>query len=332
MVITCNDVVLKGCSKCEDLLGKKFNLEKATCALSENDIYRTLKGVSVLVMGGSEKMTPQVLRKWRESAPDKDVTIIFAGNQADTSFSKAGWQFAKDNGIPVIHTGGGIEAVARSTSEEIHFKLLQSSSPFDKRILVVGAGNIGGQVIRLLKKRRYQNLLYTGGRKESAEMNKLGIPYEPDLDKAFNGVDVVTIHVPLIEGITENLIGYDHLIKIHSNGLLVNNARAAVVNPKGFLHFLKDRDDVSNIWDVFYFEGAELKKMNKALGGATFKKIYDKFEVIDLFVEYCGKINWKKLFQRFPRNLYTSHSTAFRDPTFDEYGKRILEIVEERFS
>lgn len=327
MVITCQNVILEQCQECMEWLRSKFEVVAAPCALNETRLSNTLDSARVLVMGGAEIITRPVLEKWQAKASEGKIAIIFAGIQDSTSYTESAIKYADQNGIARFKTGGGIEAVAQSTFQETVFKL---GAKRDSRILIVGAGNIGGKVLEKLKGVGYNNLIYSGGRRESDEMSRLGIPYEPNLTRAFSDVDTVSLHLPLIPKVTENLIRYEHLSQIRPNGVFINNARANVVDPRGFLKFLKERKDVSNIWDVFYKEGPELEKLLASDKSTLYKGIFYHFrnDWIDLFQQFKGAyIDWMEIFRQHPKSLFTNHSTAMRPPTFWEYGNSIKGIV-----
>jgi phosphoglycerate dehydrogenase-like enzyme len=294
-----------------------FQLAESGCSLSETELSELLAGLDGFIMGGEERITENVL----EHASPKWFTFI--GIQSETSFPGRSLEICKSRNIPIYKTGGGGKAVAQTTFEQIaycnpawhrsQFKDVPKSILFEPQfsetllsqqsVSVIGAGGIGGEVLRMLRG-KCKKLVYSGGTGVRQELKDEGFVYEQSLENAFNA-DVVTIHLAVIPGVTEKLIRMRHLAQLNQHALLINNARAELFNPEDLLTFLKARSDVMSVFDVYWAEGAELDDLIK-----------DESNVLTrLYLQ--------------PNFLHTGHSAAKRGVTYKEYGEGLLRIIND---
>jgi len=310
VVLTCAKVIPEKYLK---YLKKNFDLKNVGSLFSEKKIINILQGANGFIVGGEEKINLRILERtsleW----------IVFLGIQAEIFFSEDALGYCEKNNIPIYKTGGGICAVAKVSFNEITnplfiknmlakaFLEVPASDDkifFDRIVGIIGAGNIGTKVLKMLAGKC--KLMYYDGLGEKKELRKLGIPYKSDLQEAFRA-DIVSLHLAFVPGITENIVNFEHLSKINKNGLFINNARANIVNPKGFFKFLRKRPDVFCLWDVFYREGADLKEIMKSDDDIIYKNIFE-----------------------MPNFIYTGHTAAVNAETFESYGKNMLKIMSEK--
>lgn len=280
-------------------LAEIFRLHECGRSLSEEEISGELSGAVGLALGGLEKISLQVLK---ESSTLK--WIVFVGIQAESFFTAEAWRYCLEQGIPVYQTGGGIEAVARFTVKEI-FDFFEPEELAKKSITVIGAGNIGSRVLSQLKG-KCRKLRYADPLGEKNELRKMRISYLPEYSKAFQA-NIVSLHLALAPE-TEGSIGLEHLKLIKRGGLLINNARAGLVEAEVLRDFLKARPDVSALWDVFYLEGEEYERF------LADKRNEVLFDII-----------------RSPNFRFTKRLAAWSDNSaFNEYGNNLLRIIKEK--
>ena len=138
-------------------------------------------------------------------------------------------------------------------------------------------------------------VFYAGGRGEKTELKREGFRYEPDLMKAFDA-DAVSLHLTYIPGVTENIITAKHLGQMRQRGILINNARAELVNPDNVRMFLSSRlyEGVSCIFDVFWKEGGDFQNLRHV------DHMHDENRV------------YRELIQ-LPNLRYTGHSAALHE-------------------
>lgn len=291
------------------------------CAVTQSYLTEEIKRNEMegLILGGMEHINREVA----ERVSGTLEWIAFLGDQENTFIDVNACQ---ENGIQVFKTGGGARSVAQKTFKQItdadrirnwYAKQLKSISGSDRevsalirdrKICVVGAGRIGQAVMRKLKRLMRSGkgeIVYTGGRGEKPELEKEGFKYVKYLEEAFDA-DAVSVHLSYIPSVTENIITPDILARIRRNGLLINNARAELVNPYGLLKFLEIRHDVNCIFDVFWEEGAEFENLGR-------QNILS--QLIDL-----------------PNFDYTQHSAALHrlEWTQEEYWTGLQRIIAEK--
>ncbi len=82
-----------------------------------------------------------------------------------------------------------------------------------------------------------------------AVMEAEGVKPLHDVDKLFSENDYVSLHIPATKD-TKGSIGYDLVMKMPKNGVLVNTARKEVIDEAGLLKALEERTDLRYVADV----------------------------------------------------------------------------------
>lgn len=308
VLLTCPEMIP---TKYVDELSSLFDIKFGGCELLEVDLIIALRQCQGVIIGGNERYFLSVLKgldlKW----------IIFIGIQPETFFSVEALEYCKIHSIPIYTTGGGGKAVALTTCGEIevfntirlqnlaakNFQFPRSAREIlaEQTVAIIGAGDIGQAVMKGLKD-KVGKIIYSGGRGEKEELKELGFKFELSLPDAFNA-DIVTIHLSVVPGATEKIIGFAELNRVRQNGLVINNARAELFDERGLLKFLEERPDALCIFDAFW------KEAN--FSGLAFEKsIYSRIA-------------------RMPNFIFTGHSAAKRTETFEEYGQGLMKVVKE---
>ena len=292
-------------------LNSNYELVSVGCSMSEEGSVEVLKNSDILIMGGNEVITPYVL----ENIPQK-LQFIFAGIQASTAFPGT-WEEVRGR---VFATGGGQEAVAQTTLQQLTFynplrlqgvMAKNKETPIhrdailgNQTLLIVGAGTIGGRVMELAKG-RFKEIVYAGGKGEKRELRESGFGYIADLREAFEIADAASIHSVLIPA-TEKSITIKQLAKMPRNGFLLNNARSGIIAPEDLKVVLYNRPDMQVIFDEFYVNGEEFRKtMNEST-----PNIYQK---IIGFRNFC----------------YTGHTANQGELTRREYSAGVMRLIKE---
>ena len=120
-----------------------------------------------------------------------------------------------------------------------------------KSIGVIGCGNVGQELIRLL-----QPFQCRGWVRDIADRSEFCRDFgavETGLDEIIEEVDILTLHVPLTEN-TENLIDKSVLKKMKSSAFLVNTSRGRVVHQGDLHHALVAGEIAGAGLDVFWEE------------------------------------------------------------------------------
>jgi D-3-phosphoglycerate dehydrogenase len=106
-----------------------------------------------------------------------------------------------------------------------------------KKIGVVGLGQIGREVVRLLQPFHVTITAYDP-HIDRAQAESLGVALV-DLADVLSDSDIVTIHAPLTEE-TVGLIGQEELDAMKPNAMLINSARGPIVDEQALYHALRD--------------------------------------------------------------------------------------------
>lgn len=113
---------------------------------------------------------------------------------------------------------------------------------------LIGFGGIGHRVAQLARGLGL-DLLVWARRPDSSALRQLGARQAADIDEVFESSDIVSVHLSLNEG-TRGMITGRHLDLLHSGAMLVNTARAELIEPGALLRRLR-RGDVRAGIDVF---------------------------------------------------------------------------------
>ncbi len=82
-----------------------------------------------------------------------------------------------------------------------------------------------------------------------AVMEAEGVKPLHEVEKLFSENDYVSLHIPATKD-TKGSIGYDLVMKMPKNGVLVNTARKEVIDEAGLLKALEERTDLRYVADV----------------------------------------------------------------------------------
>ncbi|WP_394018586.1 NAD(P)-dependent oxidoreductase [Anaerococcus cruorum] len=118
-----------------------------------------------------------------------------------------------------------------------------------KKFGVIGTGNIGIKLIKILKAFDCEILAYSRTQKD--EVKDLGVSYV-DLDTLLKESDVISLHIPNNKE-TKHFLGKEELDKIKENAILINCARGPVVD-NDYLAELLNEDKLRAGVDVFDME------------------------------------------------------------------------------
>lgn len=103
-----------------------------------------------------------------------------------------------------------------------------------KTVGLLGMGNIGSKVARMVQGFGSQVQYYDVFRMDEAREQAMGVTYV-DLDTLLRTSDIVSVHVPLLPS-TEGMIGAESFAKMKKSAILINTARGPIVNTDALLH------------------------------------------------------------------------------------------------
>lgn len=118
-----------------------------------------------------------------------------------------------------------------------------------KKFGIIGTGNIGIKLIKILQAFDCEILAYS--RTEKDEVKDLGVKYV-ELDTLLEQSDIISLHIPNNKE-TKHFLGKEELDKIKENSILINCARGPVVD-NDYLAKLLNEDKIRAGIDVFDIE------------------------------------------------------------------------------
>ncbi|MFA6549666.1 MAG: NAD(P)-dependent oxidoreductase [Candidatus Margulisiibacteriota bacterium] len=293
LLITCSKLIT---SSALAELESKFRVVKADCLLTKGSLKDLMANVDIVVIGGEEVYTLEVLK-----AANPGLKAIFIGIQGETSFTEDALAFLSSENL--FATGGGVKQVARTTFREIVNISLGKPATNGKEdevgelskfsVSVIGAGNIGTSLIGMLRGKCRQLSYFN--RQPKDDLAGPDIHFVPDIITAFDA-DIVTLHLKLVEE-TFGMVRLAHLKKIHDNGWLINNARADLVDPEDLLEYLEQGGRA--LFDVFYPGAKWSVKRDSAL------------------LQIVSASNF----------IFTNHTAAFSEETIQEYSRGLIDVI-----
>lgn len=109
---------------------------------------------------------------------------------------------------------------------------------------VVGAGQVGGRLVDVLRGLGWQVLVCDPPRAEVEGGDYVS------LDEIIQRCDVISLHTPLIAS-TRHLFDAQRLRQLQNNAWLINASRGAVVDNAALRELLRERDDLEAVLDVW---------------------------------------------------------------------------------
>ena len=141
----------------------------------------------------------------------------------------------------------------------------------DKSLGIYAFGQVGRNVARIAKgfgmKLSALDLFVA-----DAVMEAEGVKPVHDVNELFSQNDFVSLHIPATPE-TKNSIGYDLVMKMPKNGVLVNTARKEVIDEEGLIKALQERTDLRYVSDIRPARAEEFEKLFGARVFFTPKKM-----------------------------------------------------------
>ena len=111
----------------------------------------------------------------------------------------------------------------------------------EKTIGIIGVGNIGKDVVRLLKP--FDCTILANDLREDSEQRFFYREHnlrESSKEEIYRGADIITIHTPLTD-LTRNMINRKQFEMMKSTAFLINSARGEIINEEDLLWALKSK-------------------------------------------------------------------------------------------
>jgi len=251
----------------------KIDLVQVPPNASEEESCEAVREADVILCGATSLSVP-ITRKIIEAA--KNLKLIQVGT---TGYDTIDVVAATEKRIPVANTAGtNAPGVAEHTILLIlgllrrliyrHQQTLKGNWPsFEEResihelrgktLGLFGLGAIGREVSKLAKAFGALTLYYKRNRLPEDVETQLGVKYVP-FDELLVTSDILSINVPLTEE-TRGMIGKAELAKMKDMAILVNTARAEIVDEKALAEALQNGTLAGAGIDVFAEEPVDAR-------------------------------------------------------------------------
>lgn len=127
----------------------------------------------------------------------------------------------------------------------------------NKKIGIIGCGNIGKEIVKIIK--IFKCKIFSYDIKNYKSFNERHKIKRKSLNYIFKTSDIISLNLPLNKK-TENLIKYKYLKKMKKNSLLINTSRGGIVNEKDLFNFLSKNKSIFYGTDVLANEPPTNKK------------------------------------------------------------------------
>ncbi len=144
-------------------------------------------------------------------------------------------------------TKEAILKVLASDLEDVSPSFMLGKDVIGKTVGVIGAGRIGAKYASMMKSLGCNVIYYNRTKKD--ELENLGIKYF-NLDELLRVSDIVSLHLPLNDE-SRNLLNYERLSIMKDDAILINTARAAIIDEKALISLLQEGKFFSVGLDVY---------------------------------------------------------------------------------
>lgn len=250
----------------EELAERYEVVKSAVPVMDEKQLCDEIVDADVFIMAGDERITPRVL----DSAKKLKIVGYF-GVGVDADYFKGGsLEMLTKKSIPIVYAPGANAVAVAEITVALIFDILKKTTylngivrkgswthyttwELSRKILgVVGAGNIGQKVARMLHKGLDMKIMYYDVIRRLDLEKELGAEFT-DLRTLLVGSDIVTLHTPLLPQ-TRHMIGEQQLKIMKRTAYLVNSARAYLVDPVALHKALSEKWIAGAAFDAYYSE------------------------------------------------------------------------------
>lgn len=234
----------------------------------ESDLVARVRGFNGLIIR-SDIVSRAVI-----DAGLPDLKLII---RAGSGYDNIDYRYARAKGIIVENTPGmNSNAVAELAIDMMHEGLRpmdgnQGGELRGKTLAIDGFGNVG-RLVALLGIAYGMDVVaydtaFTDNPKYRERATDIKVRVADSVEQLYKGADIVTLHIPAPEN-PADAIGARLLLEMNPKGIIVNTARAAVINLLELEQVLKERPSMKYMTDV-----APTKKLDGDQAVAIFERI-----------------------------------------------------------
>lgn len=236
-------VAVEGIGKVIEEAGYKLKLlEKYS---SKEELVEAVKTADALIVR-SDKVTPEVLDV------AKNLKIVV---RAGAGYDNVDLAAATAHGVVVENTPGqNSNAVAELVfgmavmAARNNYDGTSGTELKDKSIGIHAFGQVGRNVARIAKGFGMKVKALDPYCPEEVIV-AAGVEPVKDLGKLYEENKYVSLHIPATDE-TKKSVGYDLVMKLPENGVLINTARKEVIDEEGLVKALRERQDLKYVADV----------------------------------------------------------------------------------
>lgn len=240
--------------------------------LKEDELIEALKDCDGYVIGGTDRATKKVI-----DATNLKLIIFYGAGYQDyvdlpsaalksipvANTPKANSYTVAEHTVAMILEGVKNITWLNNTTKQGNWFRRRTWNLQDKTLGIVGMGTIGTHVATIMKNAFNMKILYVS-RTPKADVEKLLGAKKVALEELMTQSDVVSIHAALNDE-TTNLIDEKQLNMLQKHAVLVNMARAKIVNGQALKRALDEGKLAKAVFDAYYEEPSP-KKENDKLG------------------------------------------------------------------
>lgn len=256
----------------ENLAEQGIEIIPAKENLSKDELIQALQGCDGYVVGGTDRATKEVIEKTSlriivfYGAGYQDYIDIPTANAKSilvANTPKANSYTVAEHTVAMILEGVKNIVWLNNTTKQGNWFRRRTWNLQGKTLGIIGMGTIGTHVATIMRTGFNMNIVYTS-RSPKPESDKLLNTKMVTLDELLKQSDVVSIHASLNDE-TTNMIDENKLALFKKTAILVNMARAKIVNGEALKKALDGNLLSKAVFDAYYEEPAPTKE-NDTIG------------------------------------------------------------------
>lgn len=220
---------------------------------SREELYTALKDAEGLIVR-SDKIDQVAI----DTAPKLEVIV-----RGGAGYDNIDCAYAKEKGIVVMNTPGqNSNAVAELTFGLLFMmtrKKFSGKQGFEisgKKLGILGYGNVGRRIANYALGFNMEVSAFDIFLKQGQTGNE-GVAYCPSVKELFASSQVISLNIPATEE-TKKSIGYDLMMSMPKNAVIINTARKEVIHEEELAKALSERKDLYYVSDVAPTNAQEL--------------------------------------------------------------------------
>ncbi len=253
-----------------ELLKHDIEIIPAKEDLNEKELVEALQGMDGYVIGGTDRAPKQVI-----DATNLKIIVFYGAGYQDyidiptantknikvANTPKANSYTVAEHTVAMIMDGVKNITWLNNTTKEGNWFRRRTWNLQGKTLGVIGLGTIGTHVATIMKNAFGMSIIYTS-RERKLEAELLLGAKKVALEELLKHSDVVTIHASLNEE-TNNMIDTKQLEMMQSHAILLNMARAKIVNGEALKNALEKGLLAKALFDAYYEEPSPTKNNDK---------------------------------------------------------------------